>query len=52
MKRQKKQYGVQIRFRSSGFVVPKRFLEDEFGDEEREDVIGQPNDKSDVAPQR
>ena len=45
MKRQKKQYGVQIRFRSKGFVVPRKFLEDEW-DDERDDVIGQPNDKA------
>ncbi len=44
MKRKKKQYGVQIRFRSKRFVVPKRFMEDEIGDEEIEDVIGQPLD--------
>ena len=37
-----KRYGVQYKVRSAGFLVPKRFLEDEVGDEEREDVIGQP----------
>ncbi len=42
MRRKKKQYGVQSTIRSKRFLVPKRFLEDEIGDEEREDVIGQP----------
>lgn len=43
MKRQKKQYGVQSTLRSKGFVVPRKFLDE--WDDEREDVIGQPNDK-------
>ncbi len=42
MKRQKKQYGVQSTRRRT--LVPKRFMEDEIGDDEREDVIGQPLD--------
>ncbi len=42
MRRKKKQYGVQSTWRGKRFLVPKRFLEDEVGDEEREDVIGQP----------
>ena len=44
MKRKKKQYGVQSTLRSKGFVVPKRFL-DEWDDDEREEVIGQPKDE-------
>jgi hypothetical protein len=43
MKRKKKQYGVQYKIRSSSFVVPRKFLDE--WDDEREDVIGQPNDK-------
>ncbi len=48
MQRQKKQYGVQSTLRR--FLVPKRFLDE--WDDEREDVIGQPNDKSDLAQER
>ena len=46
MKRKKKQYGVQSTRRAPASWFSKRFLEDDIGDDEREDVIGQPNDKS------
>jgi hypothetical protein len=42
MKRQKKRYGGPSTLRSKGFLVPKRFSEE---DDEIEDVVGQPNDK-------
>lgn len=50
MKRQKKQYGRQCTSLGKCFLVPKRFLDE--WDDEREDVIGQPNDKPDVAAER
>jgi hypothetical protein len=37
-----KRNGVQSTLRSNGFVVPRKFLDE--WDDEREDVIGQPND--------
>ena len=46
MKRKKKRYGGPSTLRRGPSWFSKRFLEDDIGDDEREDVIGQPNDKA------
>lgn len=48
MQRKKKRYGVPYKVRSAGFLVPKRFTDE---DEELEDVFG-PDDKSELATER
>ena len=44
-----KRYGMQSTLRSKGFVVLKR---NDFEDDDRDDIIGQPDDRSEVAKNR
>ena len=49
MKRKKKQYGPKRSLRSAGFLVPRKFSDED--EDERLEETGQGDDKNDVGKQ-